>query len=280
MRSFETKHLQISQRIDIFEEEIIKRVREIQKYSKALNTLVRKNVMVDLEKLEQRVGSLAQEQGAKLEQKEAKQDKQDLNLEAEELKQMLEGQNEEIEQFKQNVELHLENKFMMIQQHLEQVDEQLREQEQSQQATNPDSNHNLNLKLSEQSQLLGLIDEQLNQQDSVIQSLQHSQYTQEQAEEDTKKIYAYIEKAIQQGRDTEPTVNTQPQSQIDEVKISQDLAKFSSQVQDLASKLKSLESSHKNLDSKLTLKLKEMDLNMKKQLEDGEGRDGLLLQQN
>lgn len=53
LRNFETHQMQISQRIDIFEEEIIKRVREIQKYSKALNTLVRKNVMPDVKRLEE-----------------------------------------------------------------------------------------------------------------------------------------------------------------------------------------------------------------------------------
>lgn len=72
---------------------------------------------------------------------------------------MLESQNKELEQFKHSVEMHLENKFMMIQQQLEHVDEQLKVNEQSQHGNNPNSNHNLNLKLSEQSQLLGLIDE-------------------------------------------------------------------------------------------------------------------------
>lgn len=49
--------MQVTQRIDIFEEEIIKRVREIQKYSKALNTLVKKNVMEDIKKLEERMNA-------------------------------------------------------------------------------------------------------------------------------------------------------------------------------------------------------------------------------
>jgi|TARA_B110000285_G_C15108485_1_gene609514 biotin operon repressor len=45
---FEVSQSQLTQRLDIFEEEIIKRVREIQKYSKGLNSLIRKNVMADL----------------------------------------------------------------------------------------------------------------------------------------------------------------------------------------------------------------------------------------
>lgn len=75
MRHFETQHLQITQRIDIFEEEIIKRVREIQKYSKALNTLVRKNVMVDLSNLEEKVNASLNNQDAKSGQTETKQGK-------------------------------------------------------------------------------------------------------------------------------------------------------------------------------------------------------------
>lgn len=55
IRNLETQNLQITQRIDIFEEEIIKRVREIQKYSKALNTVVRKTVMVDIKNLEEKM---------------------------------------------------------------------------------------------------------------------------------------------------------------------------------------------------------------------------------
>lgn len=75
MRHFETQHLQITQRIDIFEEEIIKRVREIQKYSKALNTLVRKNVMVDLSNLEEKVNASLNNQDAKSGPTETKQGK-------------------------------------------------------------------------------------------------------------------------------------------------------------------------------------------------------------
>ena len=44
---------QIQQRQDIFEDQIIKRVREIQKYSKGLNILIRKNVMTDIQKLKE-----------------------------------------------------------------------------------------------------------------------------------------------------------------------------------------------------------------------------------
>lgn len=76
----------------------------------------------------------------------------------------------------------------------------------------------------------------------------------------------------------EPAIPAQQQKQ--DTKSSPDLSEFTSQLQDLSSKLKSLESGQKNLDSKFTLKLKEIDLNMKKQIEDGEGRDGLILQQN
>ena len=50
--------MQFSQRINIFEDEIIKRVREIQKYSKGLNTLVRKSVMPDLEKVQEQVSAI------------------------------------------------------------------------------------------------------------------------------------------------------------------------------------------------------------------------------
>ena len=46
---------QLQQRQDVFEEQIIKRVREIQKYSKGLNILIRKNVMADISKLKENI---------------------------------------------------------------------------------------------------------------------------------------------------------------------------------------------------------------------------------
>jgi len=42
---------QISQRMDIFEEEIIKRVRDIQKFSKGINQVIRKSVIPDIQAL-------------------------------------------------------------------------------------------------------------------------------------------------------------------------------------------------------------------------------------
>lgn len=87
---------------------------------------------------------------------------------------------------------------------------------------------------------------------------------------------------MQQDRNPEPVITVQQPTHNDQMKDSQDQAlnQFASQVQDLDSKLKRLESNHKDLDNRVILKLKEVDLNMKKQLEDGEGRDGLILQQN
>ena len=49
---------QLSQRLDIFEEEIIKRVREIQKYSKGLNSLIRKNVMPEAEDQKSKISDI------------------------------------------------------------------------------------------------------------------------------------------------------------------------------------------------------------------------------
>ena len=47
---------QAAQRIDIFEEQIIKRVREIQKYSKGLNQVIKKNVLTEIENMKEQVG--------------------------------------------------------------------------------------------------------------------------------------------------------------------------------------------------------------------------------
>ena len=47
--------IQLQQRQDVFEDQIIKRVREIQKYSKGLNILIRKNVMADISKLKENI---------------------------------------------------------------------------------------------------------------------------------------------------------------------------------------------------------------------------------
>jgi len=62
----------LNQRIDIFEEEIIKRVREIQKYSKGLNTLIRKTIMPDIDringKMSQGLGGKIQESGPTIEE--------------------------------------------------------------------------------------------------------------------------------------------------------------------------------------------------------------------
>ena len=53
VKNNELNQMQLNQRIDIFEEEIIKRVREIQKYSKGLNSVLRKNVMPELVALQE-----------------------------------------------------------------------------------------------------------------------------------------------------------------------------------------------------------------------------------
>jgi hypothetical protein len=47
--------VQLSRRVDIFEEEIIKRVREIQKYSKGLNQIIRKNVIPQQEETDKKL---------------------------------------------------------------------------------------------------------------------------------------------------------------------------------------------------------------------------------
>jgi hypothetical protein len=46
--------------------------------------------------------------------------------------------------------------------------------------------------------LLGLMDEQLNQQDGNIQSLQQTMYTADTAEEELKKLYAYVDQRVAQ----------------------------------------------------------------------------------
>jgi hypothetical protein len=66
LQKHQTCQNQLNQRLDIFEEEIIKRVREIQKYSKGLNSLVRKSVMPDLQAVQAKVAAAPQDGGDKV----------------------------------------------------------------------------------------------------------------------------------------------------------------------------------------------------------------------
>lgn len=78
------------------------------------------------------------------------------------LQSMADENQEENAKFCEDIQMHLNNKFALIQGQFEQLESQLKSMPVSLPEQSPISNKNLDLKLSEHTELLGLMDEQLN----------------------------------------------------------------------------------------------------------------------